>query len=217
MKTGRIAAAIGMMVGGTLIVRPLPAQTAPFPTLARSYSAWMARAMDQCNPAVVSVISPASPPGAIPSSGCLQANGATTDTTVSPGATMSWARVVVKATRTHLGKIALTGKGFHGGQRMQVSLSLRVTKANQATKHPPATNSSVTFKDIEIHCGNNATTGCFTANLRGGVAASMALSDCLAQNSQPGGLAQGNIEILDSALLNCDTGKVIGKPGMLIK
>jgi hypothetical protein len=196
MKTGRIAAAIGIFVGGALAVQPVLAQTAPFPTAARNYTAWMARAMDQCSPTTVSVVST---PG-LPTTGCYQANS-TTDSVI----TMKYARLTVSS---KTGKLALFGSGFPFGARVTTQLTLRVTKRTQATKHPPGPK-TVTFEDVTVQCPN--TPFWFVARPNGSVLGSVRLSDCL---TTPG-LATGNIEILDSALINVDTGKVFARPGIL--
>jgi len=204
---GGIGAAMVGVIG--LLVTPAGAQPVAFPTKALGYNVWLARAMDPCNPAVVSVTSAGSP-----AAGCFQSNTAT-DGQVSPGAKMSYARLSVSRTVNHRGRIRVFGSGFYGGQRMKVQLTLRVTKTGQTTKHPLQNGKRVTFEDVTVQCGSNSITGCFTANLRGNVAGSMALDDCLTQNAQPTGLVSGNIQIVDSALVNCDTGKVFATPGIL--
>jgi len=109
--------------------------------------------------------------------------------------------------------VTLFGAGFKSGQRTKVRLTLRVTKKNLSTKHPPATN-NVTFADTTVDCGNQIA-GCFTARANGVVAGKQSMAECLTQNGQPVGLAQENIQIVDAALVNCDTGKVFGVPGYI--
>ncbi len=220
MMTQRTLGGIGVtaagLIGVLVALQPAHAVTfVAFPTKALNYTTWMARAMEKCSPASVSVVSPAAP-NDVPSSGCVQSNGTTTDNSVSPGATMNFAKLAVKKTVNHLGRITLFGRGFDGGQRMKVQLVMRVTKQGVQTKHPPIAKNNVTFEDFTVQCGNSPSTGCFTANINGAVSGSMSLRDCLTQNSQePAGLANGNIQILDSALVNCDTGKIIATPGIL--
>ena len=197
MKTGRIAAAIGVVVGGVLAAQPLLAQTVPFPTAARFYVTWMARAMDQCTPSGMSVTSPG-----LPSAGCLQANSAT-DSTIN----MSWARLTLAA-RT--GKILLVGRGFQFGSRVRAQLTLRVTRKPQSTKHPQGSN-SVTFEDVNVLCPVQPFW--VVARRNGALIGSARLSDCLTQSGYQPGLANGNIEILDAALLNVDSNKIFAKPG----
>jgi hypothetical protein len=197
------------LIGGLVAVQPADAVVA-FPTKALNYSTWLARAMDECSSPTTTVLSPGSP-----TAGCIQSN-VVTDDSVSPGATMRFARLAVRKSGNHRGRLSLFGSGFHSGQRMKVQLTLRVTKHGQVTKHPPSPPpQTVTFEDVTVQCGNGPVTGCFTANVNGSVAGSMTLSDCLTQNSEPTGLSIGNIQILDSALVNCDTGKVIATPGIL--
>ena len=205
----RVLGGIGIAVAGVIgllgAVQPAGA-TVPFPTKASTYSTWLARAMDECNSATVSVLT-----AGLPTSGCLQANSVTDDN-VSPGATMKFARLIVSRTVNHKGRVRLFGRGFYAGQRMKVQLTLRVTKTGVST---PGGAKSITFQDITVACGNSPVTGCFTANLSGNVAGSMSLLDCMTENTEPTGLASGNVQILDSALLNCDTGKVLATPGIL--
>ncbi len=205
---GGIGALVAGVIGLGVAVQPAGAAVL-LPTKALNYTTWLARAMDPCSPATVSVATTNSP-----AAGCLQSN-TTTDDSVSPGATMKFARLAVRKSGNHHGRVSVFGSGFYAGQRMKVQLIIRVTKPGQTTLHPHQVGKSVTFQDVSIACGNSSITGCFTANLNGAVAGSMSLEDCLTQNGEPIGLATGNIQILDSALVNCDTGKVIATPGIL--
>jgi hypothetical protein len=200
MKTGRIAAAIGLFVGGALAVQPVLAQTVPFPTAARKYSAWMVRAMDECNPSTVSV----APVAGLPTTGCLQTNSMT-DSAIG----MKTARLTVNSIT---GKLTLLGTGFQFGSRVTTQLTLRVTKPGQSTKHPPVAR-TVTYQDVTVMCPNMPFW--FVARPSGVLAGSAKLSDCLAANDFATGLSSGNIEILDSALINIDTGKIFARPGIL--
>jgi len=200
MKTGRIAAAIGMAVGVVLAAQPLLAQTIPFPTSARRYAAWMARAMDECSAGTVSV---ASGQG-LPTTGCAQTN-----VTTDPGITMKLARLnIAKLT----GKVTLFGRGFVFGNRVTTQLTLRVTKQDQTTNPPPGTN-PVTFQDVTIQCPNAPFW--FVARQSGAIAGSIKLEDCLTQSGMPTGLATGNIEVLSAELVNVDTGLVFARPGIV--
>jgi hypothetical protein len=197
MKTGRIAAAIGMIVGGTLAMRPAFAQTVAFPTAARGYTAWMARATDECSAPSLTVLSGG--PG-LPATGCLQANNTTDDET-----TMAYARLVINS---RSGRILVFGSGFAPGQRVKVQLTARVTRSGVATKHPLGIN-NVTFQDVAVQCPN--TPFGLTVRPNGVLLGSLTLSDCFMSP----GLAKGNIEILDAALLNVDNGdKVFARPGL---
>src|SRR6185436_20146435 len=80
------------------LLTPTAHAQAPFPTKARSVSFWMARAMDQCAAATLSVVGANSPGG-----GCPQTNS-TTDNTL----TMKFARVRIGTK----GRIALFAGGF---------------------------------------------------------------------------------------------------------
>lgn len=202
MKTGRIAAAIGMVVGGVLAVQPVLAQLAPFPTAARRYAAWMARAMDECSSPTTSVVSPG-----VPASGCIQAN-VTTDSAIG----MKLARLNISKVT---GKVTLFGTGFQFGNRVSTQLTLRVTKQDQTTTSPAGIN-PVTFQDVTITCPNipNAPFW-FVARQTGALAGSVKLTDCLTQAGLATGLASGNVEVLDAALINVDTNKVFARPGIV--
>jgi hypothetical protein len=214
MNTQRTFGGIGATVAGLIgllgATPPVGAQQAPLPTTARAYTTWLARAVDECNPTTITV-SAVSPP--VPSAGCLQTN-VVTDDGVPPGASMTYAKLTVSRTVNHKGKISVSGRGFHSGQRMTVQLTLRVTKPGLKTS--VGNPKTVTFEDITVTCPTISNPlGCFTARQNGAVAASVSLVDCLTQNGQPSGLALGNIQILDSALVNCDTGNVIATPGIV--
>ncbi len=204
------ATAVGL-AGFLMTVQPVFAQ-APFTTRAPEYRTWLVRAMDQCTPAGLSVLTPGSP-----AAGCLQQN-VTTDAgyPADPmGATMKLGRLIVSRSAAGKGRITLFGTGFQGGQRVKVRLTLRTTKKNQSTHHPFGLN-SVTFADVTVECGNNTFTGCYVAGATGVIAGSMSLRDCLTNNGDSAGLASGSVEILDAALVNCDGAmKVIAVPGIL--
>ena len=200
MKTGRIAAAIGMVLGGVLAVQPVLAQTAPFPTAARRYLAWMVRAMDECAATTVSVAGGQN----LPAAGCVQTNSLT-DSSI----TMKLARLSISKVT---GKLTLFGRGFTFGNRVSVALKLRVTKQAQMTTIPAGSN-TVTFEDVSIQCPNAPFW--FVARQNGAIGGSVKLSDCLTQSGLPTGLASGNIEVLDAALVNVDSGKVFARPGVL--
>ncbi|MBI3784118.1 MAG: hypothetical protein HY270_12035 [Deltaproteobacteria bacterium] len=195
MKT-RLSLVVGALVAG--VVWSGSAQAVqPFPTVTRDFNAWMVRAYDQCMPGMMSVVG-----SGLPGSGCLAVN-TTTDSTI----TMNSAKIAV---RKITGKVAMFGFGFQAGARVKVQLTLRVTKFGQTVKHPPGTNKFVTFADTTVQCGT--TPFGFVANARGTIAASVSLSTCLGPNF---GLATGNIEIIDAALVNNDTGLVFAHPGIL--
>ena len=198
------------LVGLLVVAQPVRAQQAPFPARALYYTAWLARAMDQCTPSGTTVLTMGSP-----TEGCIQTNSATDSDSVAPGATMTWARLAVSRTVNRQGRIRVMGRGFHAGQRIAIRLKLRVTKTGQQTLHPQGNGQRVTFEDFTVQCGNSPISGCFQAHVNGTLATAMKLTDCLDQNSEPLGLATGNIQILDSALVNCDTGKIFATPGIV--
>jgi hypothetical protein len=182
-----------------LLAASANAQTVPFPRLARYYITWMARAMDQCTAPTLSVVNP---PGEPPA--CPQVNG-TTDNTI----TMGFARLAV----TSRGRIGLFVTGLPFTARVRIQLTLRVTRNVTTVKHPPGSNKRVTFQDVTIQCPPPATSPFgLVASGRGAIAARMTLESCLTNTA----LATGNIEILNSALLDIDNGnKVFAVPGIL--
>lgn len=193
------AAATAITVAVASLGVPGPAAFgASFPTLARGVSVWMARAMDQCDPATLSVFG-----SGLPSGGCLQANTVTNSTL-----TMNFAKVRI----TQRGRISLYGTGFTLGDVLRVRLTLRVTKAGQIVKHlpGPGTNKSVTFVDQVVDCPQDP--DAFTVRPNGAVAQSTDLGACLAPN---GALANGNIEILNVELVEATSGATVGQTGMV--
>src|SRR5262245_32406488 len=102
MKLAKSVGLSAAVAATVLVASAAHAQNAPFPTTARRYTSWMARAMDQCVPSGISVLGAAA--GA-----CLQANSVTDDTI-----TMNFARIVVNS-RT--GRVVLFGRGFPAGAR----------------------------------------------------------------------------------------------------
>jgi hypothetical protein len=188
LLTGLIAAVSGS---------PASAQV-QFPTLARNYSTWMARAMDQCTPSGLTVLSPG-----LPGSGCVGAN-----TVTDNQMTMTWARLVVSG---KTGKVKVFGRGLIPGSRVKVQLALRVTKGGVLTKHPPSTNQKVTFQDVVILCAQ--TPFGFVVNSSGVLAGSADLATCLAPHT---GLATGNIEIVEAGLVNHDNSdRLFARSGIL--
>ena len=165
------------------------------PTKAFSLRTWMVRAFDQCSPAGLTVV------GAGGAAACPAANSATDDGATALGATMSWARLTVrKFTIASQGRVRVTGRGFKGGQRVQVELTLRTTRTNQTVKHPPGTGQVVTFVDTTIVCGNQ-NAGCFVARPSGAIAGSENLKDCLTQSGASPALGAQNIQIVAAGLL----------------
>ncbi len=180
------------------------AQTQPAPRIARDYEVWLARAMDPCvltndGPGpTVTVVSTSN----VPAFGCLQQNTAT-DSNIG----LNFARVRV----SQRGRVGLFAGGLTVGDLVAVRLDLRVTRAVNKTKHPPGSNKSVTFTDLPVVCPS------FAARPGGAVAAATDLATCLGANSGLAATGGTNIEILDAALINANTGKVIGVPGVVRK
>jgi hypothetical protein len=172
------------------------AQQVSFPRLARSFSAWMARAMDQCAAPTLSVVNPAGAGVA-----CPQTNSVT-DNTLS----MRFAKMRVTAR----GRVGLFGTGFTLGDALRLRLTLRVTQIAGQVKHPPGSNKRVTFPDQTIDCPKSP--DAFLARPNGAVVGRTDLGACLAPF---GNLQHGNIEILDAELINVNNGKTVAIPGIL--
>jgi hypothetical protein len=169
-----------------------------FPKVTRNYSATLARAMDECIPSGLSVIG-----SGLPTTGCVATNLVTDDQM-----TFDAAKIEIRAKS---GRIKVSGRGFPLGARVRLQLLVRVTKDGMLTKHPPSTNQRVTFSDQTLLCGPSPFG--FVTSARGILAGTTDLSTCVAPN---GGLASGNIEVLEAALVNVDNSdRVFARPGIL--
>jgi len=194
VKVALVGAAIGM-ASLLALSQGAMAQQASFPTQAREIITWMARAMDECNPATTGVTTPDSP-----ATGCLQSNGGTTDNLLG----MKIAKVKV----TNRGRIGVFANGFTLGDEVRARLTLRVTKT-ASTLHPHAFK-KVTFADITVDCP--AAPDAFNARPNGAVIGTANLDACLGSYS---GLAGGNIEVVEASLVNALTGNPVAVPGIL--
>ncbi len=207
-----VVAIVAGCLGSALAAQPSSAADIRFPTKARTYTAWMVRAFDQCIPSGTTVVGLG-----LPSVGCI----ATVSDPLPPGAplgaTMNFAKLTLRRFPGSFGgdgRIKLTGRGFQGGQRVSVRLTLRTTRSGVATLHPPTSNSTVTFVDTTIDCGNQSA-NCFVARQNGAIAGSQTLKDCLVRNGEQPGLTRENLQVIDAALINCDTGLTVAVPGIL--
>ncbi len=199
MKTGKIGLVVVVLCG--VFFGTAGFAQVQFPTIARRYSAWMVRAMDECNPATLSVTSPG-----VPTGGCFQTNVVTDDVI-----TMHFARLIVTARSR---RAVVFGRGLQFGKRVRVQLTLRTTHKGLSVKHPPGTNKTVTFQDTTLLCPNPTTNPFgFTVLQNGALLGIANLQNCLGTSLS--GLATGNIEITDAALINVDNGKVFARPGIL--
>lgn len=189
-----LAVAGAMIIGGS----PGKAQLPLFPTVARSFSAWLVRAYDPCTPGGLTVTT-----SGLPSQGCLA-----TATSVDDQMTMEFAKIVISKKSA---KIAVIGRGLIPGGRVKVQLTVRTTRNGISTKHPPGTK-RVTFQDTTVVCGP-APFGFIAVWPSGKLLGKIDLSECL----QPyPGLATGNIEVVDVALLNADnSNRVFARPGVM--
>ena len=210
----------GMVVVATVmslafLVHAAAAQNPDIPKLANSYHVFLARAYDQCQFAedgpgpsvsVLDVNNNHQPFAGLPATGCLAQNN-DTDSQLP----MKVARLLVNKR----GRIAVFGTGFPFGARIKVELTLRVTRAVDGVLHPKLGTSEVTFEDTTIQCPN--TFFGFPVRGSGSLAGTTTLAACLGSNSglAGGAGARANIEILDAALINVDTGKPLAHPGIL--
>jgi hypothetical protein len=217
MRKGLLLGLTASVISGmVLLITPAAfANHAQFPSRANRYRVSLVRAMDQCTGGAISVVAVGDP---VPNGDCLQAN-VVTDDPPAPGATMGSGTLTVSRTSNQNGKVGFFGLGFAPGARVSIRLSVRTTQSGIHTKHPPGSNKRVTYQDWSVECGNQTTglpncTGAFGARATGAVVGSETLKDCLTQSGVPTGLRAGNLEILDASLFNCDTGKVIAKPGI---
>ncbi len=202
---GFVATAISL-AALTATVQSAFALTQPPPRIARDYTVWLTRAMDQCvltndGPGpTVSVVGQAG----VPSAGCLQQNSVT-DNTIG----LNFGRLTV----SQRGRVGLFAAGLTAGDQVAVQLTLRVTRQVPHSKHPPGSNKSVTFTDTLVTCP------AFAARPNGALAAATDLATCLGPAAS--GLAaqtgSTNIEILDAAVINAISGKAIGVPGVVRK
>jgi hypothetical protein len=203
MNIGRIMGITAAGALGAVMVLTQAAQAqAPYPQAARSYKVNFARAMDECTGGFVTVVNP----GGV--NGCLQANSTTdSDVTGAIKATLKISRGPGQV------RLSLRGRGFEpAGTRIGLKVSLRTSNTNGI---PPG---SKTFEDQTIICGpvNSGTCGHYVASdATGRISARTTLADCLLANGLSDSLASGNIELLDTSLINCDTGNVIAVPGVL--
>ena len=171
-----------------------------YPTLARTYITWFARAFDQCSPLGLSVTS-----ANVPTTGCLSANSVT-DSLLN----FRYARLFVNSR----GRVVLFGAGFGSGDRVDIRLTLRVTRKNTNTKHPPGVN-TVTFADYVAVCTQSPYG--FVANPAGGLVGITSLGSCTSPNTALGNPATPktlNIEIVHAELLNHDNGKAFAQSGL---
>jgi len=199
MKTRTISLVVGTLVSAVAAVNVAEAQTIPaFPTIARKYTVWLARAMDKCTLNQLTVVG-----GSV--QGCVAEN-TDTDNTVP----MSFARLTVTP---RSGRVTVFGRGLTFGNRVQVQLTIRVTQVGLQTKHPPGNNTNVTYQDHLVTCPPPATNPFgFPVRSNGVILGVSNLVDCLGMSSAA--LATGNIEIVDAALINLDTGKAFARPGI---
>jgi hypothetical protein len=200
------ATVVAGLVALALSAPPASAATASFPRVAKYYSAWFARAMDECVPGTetVTIVAPN-----FPSGGCPQVNVGT-DSLL----TLKWAKLLV----TQRGKAVILGAGLPFGARLGLQLDLRFTVKGVHTKSNGT--ATVTFEDQTVNCPNLSTKPYgFPVRPQGTMSAVAPLADCLA-GSLAGDYSNlavfaSNIEILGARLMNLDTGLPIAEAGVV--
>ncbi len=207
MKARRFVGMAGAaFLVATLQTQAARAQLAPYAhKSAKRYVVTLARAMDECVPGnQVTVVNPGNV-GA-----CFQAN---TDTDSFTGLKWGFLEIAKHGNDT---RIRLNSRGFTP-PRQAVGVQLKIRTTNSTTSSPPP--ASKTYEDLDIVCGPwTVGSSCghyFLTSEFGGILGSQTLSECLAANNLSTAPASGNIELLDAALINCDTGKVIAKAGVI--
>jgi hypothetical protein len=169
---------------------------ATFPKFARAYIAYMARAMDECNPTNLTVSAPVN----LPTDGCAQTNVVTDDQLY-----LGYARVYLRET----GRIIVVGDYFTPNPAsLTLEMTLRVTRQAVPTNMGVQT---VTFPDLTVQCPT-----AITSQPDGSIYGVLQLADCLGPANN--GLATGtsNIEVVSVALLNALNGnEVVGRPGIV--
>lgn len=202
--------ALGIVTIGALCTVGFQAQRADaaldYPDKAKTYSTRFVRAMDPCTSAPgITIVNP----GNIKA--CAQANS-TTDSAVTG---MREAKLSVVSSRTgstmklRLRVIAL--------EPAATSVGLRLTLRTSNTLGLPV-NTVRTYEDQTVICGEVPGGLCGNAtapSASGKVSLRQDLSECLADNGLSNLVGRGNVEIVDAALINCNTGKVFAVPGVL--
>ncbi len=197
MKNVRL---VGLVAATVLLSMGLRTQSAraqvPY-AKASAYSVDFARAMDECIPAnSVTVVNP----GAVEA--CPQTNSATDNGTTG----VISAHLTVRR-GTNGVSVRLSGSGFNPAGHLSLELTLRTTNTAISSPSP----ASKTYEDTTTRCF----TPPITVQANGRFSVHTTLVSCLTQSSNlPAVLGTGNIEILDAALINTDTNKVVGVPGI---
>lgn len=173
---------------------------AAYPSKARAYNLEFARAMDECVGPIVTVLTP----GSI--GGCIQANSVT-DSAIG----MSKARLKAYSSKKGV-KMLFTAKGI---TPVSSKVALQITLRTSNTLGTPP--GSKTYEDTTIVCGTTpgACGRYFPASSTGDIRVKQNLDQCLISNSLPASLATGNVQFLETVLINCDTGAVLGVPGIV--
>lgn len=202
MKNGRFVAIVGGALLGAVVVSQAQAQV-PYPDRATVYQVKFVRAMDECMGPGVTIVNP----GSI--AGCTQVNS------VTDAGLTAMSQGNLKVSRRRNGAyIRFTGKGFApAGTPIGIQLTLRTTNRRGL----PASTSK-TYEDQTIICGDTIGGSCgnFTnVQSNGRIVLRQSLGDCLTLNGLSQFIGSGNIEIIDSALINCTTGKIAAVPGIL--
>jgi hypothetical protein len=184
---------------------------APAAQAQKVYQVYFTRAYDECTSMTVMT------PGSV--NNCPAAHV----TTNPPNLGWSKAKFKMSVSNSKGTKLALTGKGFLTPAPTKIGLQLTLRVTNQANLFAPGMDT--TYQDETIICGTTSGGMCgqyFAPDTDGkikGSSSKMLLSQCVTDNGFSGQsvtqLSTGNIEVVDAALVDCDTGKVFGTPGVV--
>jgi len=207
MKNGRFAIVAGVAFGALVTAQGAFA-AAPYVTRASVYQIKFVRAMDECVGPFITTVNPGSV------GGCAQANVVTDNNTGGGLTGLAQGNLKISRRKNSGAFIRMTGKGFAPpGTDIGLQLTLRTTNRRGL---PAAT--SKTYEDTTVICGSTSGGSCGNysdVQGNGRIVLRQSLVACLAANGIDDFLGSGNVEIIDSSLINCATGKVVGVPGIL--
>jgi hypothetical protein len=202
MKKGTL---VGIGGAALAVAMALQAQMVQAQTKATIYQTTFVRANDECIPMnAITVVNP----GGI--NACAQTNVVTSSLS-------GWSTARLRMTRTSNrgANLTLRGTGFlapAAPTKVGLQLVLRTTN-NQGA---PAGNK--TYEDQTIICGTTAGSMCgtyFAAGSDGKFKLNrLLLNDCLTANNLNLTVGTGLVEVVDAALIDCDTGKQFAAPGL---
>ncbi|MCK6555910.1 hypothetical protein L6Q96_15245 [Candidatus Binatia bacterium] len=192
MLTARyFAVAAALLVSGVLATPAAQAQT---PAKSKKHDLDITRAYDPCPNTVI-------------------APDVDICTPVATDTTSGWIQANVKVKPSGKGPtVYAKGKGFSGSAPTKVGLRLSLRTTSSTKVYQLA---------APVICGTTSGSSCgyYFAAADGKINGKQLLYDCLVNaginSTTAAQIAKDNIEIMDAELVNCDTGDVFGKPGIL--